>query len=80
LALVNRGDNSAERVEVELLEGVFGPNARIRVLTAASELAKRVLPDVEPVDLEEVKEAPRGEVLVLDLPPRSFTMIETTLQ
>ena len=80
LALVNRGDNSAERVEVELLEGVFGPNARIRVLAAASELAKRVLPDVEPVNLEEVKEAPRGEVLVLDLPPRSFTMIETTLQ
>jgi alpha-N-arabinofuranosidase len=74
VAIVNRGQEEAKGVEV-LVRGTALPgNARVSTLTAD---ARRPAPDIEGAKLEERSEPIKDERIVLDLPPSSFTVIET---
>ncbi|HEX3788830.1 MAG TPA: alpha-L-arabinofuranosidase C-terminal domain-containing protein [Pseudonocardiaceae bacterium] len=78
VTMVNRSDET-QRVELDLPGAGFGGPARVRTLTQERSPAGRVLPDVETAVLDEVTEKPYGSSLVLDLPARSFTVLEAPL-
>ena len=76
LTLVNRSEH-AERAVISLRHGLFAGPARLRCLTGTT-TATRVS-GVAGADLAEGTAAPAGGTLVLDLPDRSFTLIEAEI-
>jgi hypothetical protein len=56
--------------------GTFGGPVRVTVVTAERGPEQRTLPDVQAVTLTEGTEKPRGPVLELTLPARSFALVE----
>jgi hypothetical protein len=76
LTLVNRSFDAPETVEVELRDLAFEEAARVRIVTADPSSAMRAIPDIEPARIEEGSEPTKGSILVLSLPPQSFTVIE----
>jgi alpha-N-arabinofuranosidase len=76
LTLVNRSFDAPETVEVELRDLAFEEAARVQIVTADPSSARRAIPDIEPARIEEGSEATKGSILVLSLPPQSFTVIE----
>ena len=79
LTAVNRGPEVPDRVEVRLRDAVFTSEARMRTITGSSDLAQRPAPDVEGVNLKEDLVSPGNGALVVELPPRSFTVIEVPI-
>jgi alpha-N-arabinofuranosidase len=82
ITLVNRSPSEAETAEVRLRDCVFNGPARIRTVTAAapkSPGAARTLPNVEAAQLEEGSEPTKDGVVAVQLPPRSFTVIEANI-
>jgi alpha-L-arabinofuranosidase len=77
LTLVNRSPDQPENVEIVLRDAVFDSVVEVRSLTAERGRDARVLPDVEGACLEEGSEKPKGSMLSLTLPPKSFTVIES---
>ncbi len=76
LTLINRSEH-AERAVISLRHGFFAGPARLRCLTGTT-AATRVS-GVAGADLAEGTAAPAGSTLVLDLPDRSFTLIEAEI-
>ncbi len=77
LTLVNRSPDQPQEAEIVLRDLAFGSTAEIRCLTGERGPGTRVLPDVESVHLVEGTEGPEGSRLVLTLPPKSFTVVES---
>jgi alpha-N-arabinofuranosidase len=75
VTLVNRAEE-AQRVELELLGAAFDGPARVRTVTEERTAGNRVLPDVQTAVLDEGTEKPQGATTVVELPARSFTVIE----
>jgi alpha-L-arabinofuranosidase len=78
VTLVNRSPEE-ELAEVLLRDYTFAGSAQIRTVTAARPGDARTLTDVETAQLEEGSEDPKDGVVVIRLPPRSFTVIEATM-
>jgi alpha-L-arabinofuranosidase len=78
VTLVNRSTDG-ERVEIVVRDRAFDGDASVRIVTGETDAAARPLPDVETAKLEEVTEATSGSTLVLDLPAKSFAVVEAAL-
>lgn len=76
--LVNRSPVE-ERVELVVRDRAYAGDAELRVVTAETDAAARVLADVETVQLAEGTERASGSTLALVLPPRSFAAVEVAL-
>jgi hypothetical protein len=76
IAIVNRAQEEATGVEVLVRGAVFAGDARVSVLTATVE---RPAPDIEGAKLEERSEPAKENLIVLDLPPCSFTVVEAAI-
>jgi hypothetical protein len=79
VTLVNRSPAEPELAELALRDHVFDGPAVIRTVTAGLLGDARTLPDVETARLDEGSEEPRGGVVAIRLPPRSFTVIEAAM-
>jgi alpha-L-arabinofuranosidase len=79
VTLVNRSPDEPETAEVVLRDRAFDGPARIRTVTAARPGDARTLPDVETARLEEGSENTKDGMVVVQLPPRSFTVIEAAM-
>jgi alpha-L-arabinofuranosidase len=77
LTLVNRSER-AERVEVSLRQGAFAGPARLRCLTGTDRAT--AVEGVQAADLAEGTAEPKDATLVLELPDRSFTLIEVGIK
>jgi hypothetical protein len=51
----------------------------IRTITQDEDIANRPAPDIENVKLDEGSEEPKGDTIVVEVPPRSFTVIEVAI-
>jgi alpha-L-arabinofuranosidase len=78
VTLVNRG-HDPETAEVLLRDFSFDGPAAIRTVTAGGDSEPRVLPDVATAHLEEGSETTKDGMVVLTLPPQSFTVIEAAM-
>ena len=76
LTLINRSEQ-AERAVLSLRSGRFARPVRLRCLTSAGQAVQ--VRGVEHADLSEGSAAPADGVLVLDLPDRSFTLVEAEI-
>ena len=76
ITIVNRAQEEARGTEVRLRDSVLGGEARVSTLTAD---ARRPAPDIEGAKVEDRSEPTRGDRVVLDLPPSSFTVVETEI-
>jgi alpha-N-arabinofuranosidase len=79
VTIVNRDPSSADPVEVRLRDAVFAGQARVTTLTASPGQAGRPAPDIEGVKLEEGFESGTDDVMVVSVPPASFTVIEARI-
>jgi alpha-L-arabinofuranosidase len=79
VTIVNRDPSSADPVEVRLRDAVFAGQARVTTLTASPGQAGRPAPDIEGVKLEEGFESGNDDVIVVSVPPASFTVIEARI-
>jgi len=79
VTLVNRDPDRPQTAEVLLRDHAFAGSASIRTLTAGGEDESRALPDVATVHLEQGTENPKDGIVVLTLPPQSFTLIEAAI-
>jgi alpha-L-arabinofuranosidase len=79
VTLVNRSPSDPETAEVLLRDHEFDGPAMVRTVTAGLPGDARTLPDVETAHLESGSEDTRGGVVVVRLPPRSFTVIEAAM-
>jgi alpha-L-arabinofuranosidase len=79
VTLVNRSPSDPETAEVLLRDHEFDGPAVVRSVTAGLPGDSRTLPDVETAHLESGSEDTRGGVVVIRLPPRSFTVIEAAM-
>jgi alpha-N-arabinofuranosidase len=79
VTIVNRDPSSADPVEVRLRDAVFAGQARVTTLTASPGPGGRPAPDIEGVKLEEGFETGNGDVIVVSVPPASFTVIEARI-
>jgi alpha-N-arabinofuranosidase len=82
VTLVNRNPEAAETARLVLRDFAFAGQAYGTTLTAGSQenaADTPALPGIAPVHLTEWAEQPRGPVLILSLPPRSFTVVEAPL-
>ena len=75
VTLVNRS-GEAQRVDLDLLGPRFDGEARIRTVTEEKTPADRTIPDVRTVALEDGSSKLAGPATVLELPARSFTVLE----
>jgi hypothetical protein len=66
-------------VEIVVRDRAFDGDASVRIVTGETDAAARTLPDVETAKLEEVTESTSGSTLVLDLPAKSFALVEAAL-
>jgi alpha-L-arabinofuranosidase len=80
VTIVNRDPGSTDRVELRVYDGAFTGKARIRTITEDGNLGNRPEPDIEGVKLEDRSEQATGDVLVVELSPSSFTVIEVGLR
>ena len=80
LTIVNRENERALSAEIRLRDASFGGEARIRVLTAGPEGSEGPVPGLAQVRLEDGSEQAKGDRVVLGLPPRSFTVIESPIE
>jgi hypothetical protein len=76
LTLVNRSE-SAEPCEIHLRRGVFAGSAKLRCVSASEQGSQ--VDGVESASLEDGEEKPRGADLSLELPARSFLLIEADI-
>jgi alpha-N-arabinofuranosidase len=76
LTLINRSEH-AERAVISLRHGLFTGPARLRCLTGTTTPTR--VSGVVGADLSEGTAASAGNTLVLDLPDRSFTLIEAEI-
>jgi alpha-N-arabinofuranosidase len=76
ITIVNRDPGAASPVEVRLRDAVFDGEARVTTLTASPGTAGRPAPDIEGVKLEEGTETAKEGVLVVSVPPASFSVVE----
>jgi alpha-L-arabinofuranosidase len=74
--IVNRDPGSSDAVEVRVRNGVFTGKARVRTITQDESAASRPAPDIEGVKLEDGPQEPKGDIIAVTVPPRSFTVIE----
>jgi len=79
VTIVNRDPGSTDRVELRIQDGAFIGKARIRTITEDGSLGKRPAPDIEAVKLEDGSEEAKDDVLVVELPPSSFAVIEVPI-
>jgi alpha-N-arabinofuranosidase len=79
ITIVNRGPASPDTVEVRARDGAFTGKAVIRTITQDEDIANRPAPDIENVKLDEGSEEPKGDTIVVEVPPRSFTVIEVAI-
>ena len=79
ITIVNRDPVSADSVEVQLRDAVFSREARVTTVTAGSGPASRPAPDIEGVKVEEGSETGKDGVIVVSVPPGSFTVIESAI-
>jgi alpha-N-arabinofuranosidase len=79
ITIVNRDPDAADAVEVRLRDGVFGGQARVRTITGDEHRDHRPAPDIEGVTVEELSEGPKGDTLMVTVPPRSFTVIQVPI-
>jgi len=78
--IVNRDPESSDEVEIRLRDGVFKGKARVRTITGEGKgPANRPAPDIEGVTVEDGSEEPKGDTLVVTVPPSSFTVIEVPI-
>jgi alpha-N-arabinofuranosidase len=79
VTLVNRGEDT-QRTRVELLGVEFAGPALLRTVTDERTTEHRPLPEVRSATLDETTEKPNGANLILDLPARSFTVVEAPIR
>ncbi len=79
VTIVNRDPGSGDAVEVRLRDAVFVGEARVTTVTAEAGPADRAAPDVEGATVRERLETGRGNVIVVPVPPASFTVIESAM-
>jgi alpha-N-arabinofuranosidase len=77
--IVNRDPGSSDTVEVRIRDGALTGKARIRTITEDGNVANRPAPDIENVKLEDGSEEPKGDIIVVEVPPSSFTVIEVPI-
>ena len=77
LTLVNRSE-SQEKAEIRLRDGLLGAVVRVRTLTGSSKPKQPA--GTEQVELSDTSTNTRGSGTVLDLPPKSFTLLEADLE
>jgi hypothetical protein len=75
--MVNRSEQE-ERVEIVVRDASFAGAARIRCLSGPGHPSS--VAGVEATEVSEGTEDPKGATLVLLLPPRSFTAVESALR
>jgi alpha-L-arabinofuranosidase len=79
LTVVNRGE-AEEQVEVTLQGAMFANGAELRCLTGTGRLVPvGAAGGVEEVDLAQVIVEPKGDTLALEVPARSFSLLEANL-
>ena len=79
VTIVNRDPASEDPVEVRLRDAVFAGEARVTTVTADSSPGRRPAPDVEGATVQEGFETGKGDVIVVSVPPGSFTVIESAI-
>lgn len=79
ITIVNRGPTSPDTVEVRIRDSSFTGAARVRTLTGDENPASRPAPDIEGARMEESSPAPRGDTVLVEVPPRSFTVVEAPI-
>jgi alpha-L-arabinofuranosidase len=77
LTLVNRSE-SQEKAEIRLRDGLFGAAVRVRTLTGSNK--PKQPRGAEQVELSDTSTNTQGSGTVLDLPPKSFTLLEAPLE
>jgi alpha-L-arabinofuranosidase len=80
LTIVNRERDGAVPAEVRLRGAVFDGEARIRVMTGAGTRATGAGPPLGQVNIEDGSELLKGDRVTLELPPRSFTVLEAPIE
>jgi hypothetical protein len=77
---VNRDPGSSDELEIRLRDGVLTGQARVRTITGEGKGdANRPAPDIEGVTVEDGSEEPKGDTLIVTVPPSSFTVIEVPI-
>jgi alpha-L-arabinofuranosidase len=79
LTLVNRDPAHGDTAEIVLRDHAFAGPVEIKTITAGGPGDPVVMPDVEPVHMEQGTENPKNGTVVLSLPPQSFTLIEAAI-
>jgi alpha-N-arabinofuranosidase len=79
VTVVNRSLEGSLRTEVVLRGYSFNGEARVRVLTDAGAAPAGTVPGLAQVDCQEGTEAAKGDRVMLDLPPRSFSVMEAPI-
>jgi hypothetical protein len=77
VTLVNRSEEP-ERAEVVLRRGSFAGTARVRCVTGTGRPS--AVDGVEEADLDDATVSTRDAQVVVELPARSFTLVEAGLQ
>jgi alpha-L-arabinofuranosidase len=80
VTLVNRHPDEPQTAELLLRDYNFAGPATITTVTEGGAAEPRVLPDVATAHLEHGTETPSGLTTVLNLPARSFTVVEAPIQ
>lgn len=78
ITVVNRGDDTAT-TRIALADGTFDGPVRVRTMTAERDPAARVIADIEAAAIGEGSVAAVAGRVTLDLPPRSFTVLEAAI-
>jgi alpha-L-arabinofuranosidase len=80
VTIVNRDPGSSDELEIRLRDGVLTGQARVRTITGEGKGdANRPAPDIEGVTVEDGSEEPKGDTLIVTVPPSSFTVIEVPI-
>ena len=79
VTLVNRSEHDPQPTDLVLRDWTYTGPATLRTVTAGRDPSRRQLPDVATVHLEEGTAAGTGARLALQLPPQSFTLVETPI-
>lgn len=77
--LVNRDPHEPQTTQITLRNQAFAGPVEITTVTAGGRGEPRVLPDVETARLERGTEDPKDGIVLLTLPPQSFTLIEAAI-
>ncbi|HTW05869.1 MAG TPA: alpha-L-arabinofuranosidase C-terminal domain-containing protein [Acidimicrobiales bacterium] len=79
VTLVNRRPDRSEDVELRLTDLAFSDVNRARALTEETDHSKWPMPDVAGVRLEDCDVPAKGSVAHVQLPPKSFAVIEASM-